>query len=684
MTNRNSHRRNRSTRKLSSFRGVESLESRTLLASATVTVAASFPNASETSPTRTGRGEFLFSRAGGSLASPLVVHYAVGNTSTATSGTDYQALSGTVTIPAGKKSVAINLIPVDDSTHENSETVVVNLTAGSYKLGTPKTATVTIADNDPVSVGTTVGVYSSFPNASETSPHRTGRGEFLFTRLTGSTASALTLNYYVRNLSTATSGVDFEALSGSVTIPAGKRSAAVNLFPIDDATDEPTESVILVVQDGTGFTVVHRWSGVNIADNDDPIVTPSDWFGDTRNFRKALNVDVGAYARVDQPVDQAINFTSILSDESATGSLVENSIKVVEVSADGSTVIDSNVPYQFDKASGYNALSNASGNLVILAKGSSSASAVRHYQVYFDVTGSFSAPSFTSLVTTTDGVTDEGQSAIEIDTQTATYFLQKQNGGFSSILDKSNNHNDWLSFDPASNSHAGGEFRGTPNAVFPGGGFHAGFTVGSTSIIYSGPLKTTIESTVSVDKQISGSPFTYKMRYEIYPTFVRATMVQADDSYWFLYEGTPGGSIDSNDSVVRSDGTSTDINTAWDDNDGLGNGSDAAASNGDEWAYFADSGVGKFIFFTHNTTDNLKDSYVLANDNGQMTVFGFGRDNSVSDPDREKMTAQNNSFTFGIANGGGANQTEIDNATGVIDGLYKPVSVTLGSSSTKS
>ncbi|HVT87882.1 MAG TPA: Calx-beta domain-containing protein [Tepidisphaeraceae bacterium] len=686
---KNKNRRSkRSANSAVRFGGVESLESRRLLAASTISVLATFPNASETSPTRTGRGELLFSRTGGSFASPLVVHYALNNTSTATSGADFQALSGVATIPAGKKSVAVNVIPVDDAIHENTEKVVVKITANSaYKIGT-STATVNIADNDPVNIPTTVGVYATFYNASETSPHRTGRGEFLFSRVTGATNQPLALQYYVRNTSTASSN-DYEALSGTVTIPAGKRSAAVNLFPIDDATVESAETVIAVVKDSPNYTIVHRTATVTIADND---VAPSnDWFDNTRRYRKAIDISSGSFARNNQPVDNTINFTDILDDLGTSGSLVANSIRVIEVSADGHTQIDGNVPFQFDHDSNFDASSQASGDLIILTKGATAANATRHYQVYFDTTGSFSAPSFTALVTTDANSSDQGQAAIKIDTQNATYWLQKENGGFSSIEDKSAQHNDWLGFDPAGGSGSAGEFRGTPNAVFPGGGFHPGFTTGATTatvLVNSGPLKTTIETTLSVDKQISGGPFTYKMRYEIYPTFVRATMVQADDSYWFLYEGTPGGSAtgssnssaDPNDTVFRSDGTSDNIGTEWHDDDGLGNGSDAADSDGEEWVYFRDSAVNKFIYFVHNDSDDLEDSSHFQNDpnsvNGGMTVFGFGRDNETVDPNREKMTAQNNTFTFGLADGGGV----FSDSKTLIDGVYHDVSVSLGSS----
>ena len=146
-------------------------------------------------------------------------------------------------------------------------------------------------------------------------------------------------------------------------------------------------------------------------------------------------------------------------------------------------------------------------------------------------------------------------------------------------------------------------------------------------------------------------------------------MVQADASYWFLYEGTPGGSVDSNDSVVRSDGTTTDISTSWNEDNGLGSG------NGQEWLYFRDSAVDKSMYFVHNTPDSLKDSYYRMDQNGSMTVFGFGRDNDAGGADHAKMTAQNNVFTFGIANGGG----DFNATSALINGVYRPMTTTTGS-----
>ncbi|NJN14960.1 MAG: ExeM/NucH family extracellular endonuclease [Oscillochloris sp.] len=94
-------------------------------------------------------GTFTVSRTGDTAAA-LSVSYTVGGT--ATNGSDYTPnLSGSVEIPAGAASADITIIPVDDADIEGNETVMLTLVDGSdYDLGTPSSATVTIADNDVV------------------------------------------------------------------------------------------------------------------------------------------------------------------------------------------------------------------------------------------------------------------------------------------------------------------------------------------------------------------------------------------------------------------------------------------------------------------------------------------------------------------------------------------------------
>ena len=140
-------------------------------------------------------------------------------------------------------------------------------------------------------------------------------------------------------------------------------------------------------------------------------------------------------------------------------------------------------------------------------------------------------------------------------------------------------------------------------------------------------------------------------------------------SAWFLpteMEEREGGSLHfTMGPEMGSDGQVTDKDTAWDENNGLG------SSNGEEWAYFRDSAVNKFMYFVHDDKDNLHDKYARL---GNMTVFGFGRDDTVSDPNREKMTAQNNHFTFGLLDGG----SSFSQTAQTINGEYRPVTVNTG------
>lgn len=637
---------------------IQPLESRLLLAGISVGVYAT-RDASESSRPASTRGEFIFKRPTGSTVEALTLEYYVRNTSTAVSGVDFEPLSGSVVIPAGKRSAAINVFAIDDDITEPTETITVSLKPTSFPI-VHRSGTVSIGDND-TAPATTLGVYAGFPNASETLPTTTGRGQVIFKRPVGSTAQPLTVNYYVRNTSTATSGQDFEPVSGVAVIPADKRSVAVDVFPIDDAIDEPDETIVISVKDGN-YTVVHRSATITIADNDEPPPPiPDDWFVQDRHFRAPISVQAGSFARTDQPIDVGVNFTDILTDLSASGSLLTDSIRIVEVSADGQTLIDNSVPFQFDEASNYDASTNAAGNLVVLVEGNSAANSTRHFQIYFDTEGSFSAPNFTPLVTTTSsGITDEGFDSIRIETQLADYYYHKAEGGFSSIIDSSGN--DWITWHPTGGS--AGNYRGIPN-MGPAG-FHPGSDSDiTTTILAQGPLKTTLES---VD------PDGNRVRWEFYPKFARCIVLSMNQNYYFLYEGTPGGSINGNDTVVESDGTVTGIGGEWSDADGLG------SANGQEWIYFRDSGVGsngRYLYLVHNEPDDIRDTYWNLDNN--MTVFGFGRFTSL--PDHNTTTQLlppgnnlNNVFTIGLADGGG----DFNAASATINGVYRGQSVTFG------
>jgi parallel beta-helix repeat protein len=228
-------------------------------ARATVTVVASDSSASEGGP---GTGTFSISRIGGG-SSALTVNYSLGGT--ASNGTDYRSLPGSATIASGATSATVTVTPIDDTAVEGNETVVLTISANTaYTVGSPNSATVTIADNDQSPPPTpTVTVAATDTNAAEKG---TDPGTFVISR-TGDAGSSLTVSYSLGG--TAANSIDYQTLPGVVTIPAGASAVAVIVRPIDDRTVESNETVILTLSASAAYIVGSpNTATITIADND--------------------------------------------------------------------------------------------------------------------------------------------------------------------------------------------------------------------------------------------------------------------------------------------------------------------------------------------------------------------------------------------------------------------------------
>jgi subtilase family serine protease/subtilisin family serine protease len=90
-------------------------------------------------------GAFTVTRKGDTTAA-VTVTYGVGGT--ATPGSDYVALPGALTIPAGAASATIVVTPIDDDLAERDESVVVTLDPVTGYLISPGQATVTIVSDE--------------------------------------------------------------------------------------------------------------------------------------------------------------------------------------------------------------------------------------------------------------------------------------------------------------------------------------------------------------------------------------------------------------------------------------------------------------------------------------------------------------------------------------------------------
>ncbi len=196
-----------------------------------------------------------FSRTGATTASLTVDYTASG---TAASGADFTPLTGSVVFPIGAASAVVNVSPIDNIFSEPLETVklTTSTNAAVYLIDPLATnATVSVIDDDVQ----TVTVLAMDPSAKEVDLSVGGAaadtGTFVVTR-SGDTSNPLTVYYAVAGTPSsgvpALHGVDYEALPGSLVIPAGATQAAVTILPRFDAFGEGPESVVLSL--GAGST----------------------------------------------------------------------------------------------------------------------------------------------------------------------------------------------------------------------------------------------------------------------------------------------------------------------------------------------------------------------------------------------------------------------------------------------
>lgn len=224
-------------------------------------------------------GGFFTVVRGGSTAAPLTIGYTVAGTATA--GVDYAALTGSITIPAGASSATIALAPIDDQEAEGVETVIVTLnTKATYNLKAPTGATITITDDD--TAGQLVSFSISDPAAAEAGLEA---GRITIAR-SGSTDMPLAVGYSIGG--TATNGVDYIALAGSASIPAGASSITIEVTPQDDTAVEGAEIVVLTLIPGAGYTVGAPASATIAIADDDQSQPPSPDPGPAPDYRLYL------------------------------------------------------------------------------------------------------------------------------------------------------------------------------------------------------------------------------------------------------------------------------------------------------------------------------------------------------------------------------------------------------------
>ncbi|MCX6910683.1 MAG: Ig-like domain-containing protein, partial [Verrucomicrobia bacterium] len=233
-----------------------------------VTVAATDPNASETGP---DTGTFTVARTG-DTSSAIVVGYTLSGT--ASNGVDYISLPGSVTMSAGNTNATVTVTPIDDALVEGNETVILTLAAGSgYTVGSPNSATVTIADNDVVYSPAPTGV--DLADASDTGASNTDNitnldnsspSKRLTFHVTGTVSGAtvkLLWNSTVIGTATASGTTTDVTTNGSTDLPDGLQTITARQTAPGEF--ESGDSPALAITIDTQVPAISSWVAVNIA-----------------------------------------------------------------------------------------------------------------------------------------------------------------------------------------------------------------------------------------------------------------------------------------------------------------------------------------------------------------------------------------------------------------------------------
>ncbi|MGX5817199.1 Calx-beta domain-containing protein [Chitinophaga lutea] len=227
-------------------------------------------------------GSFTISLPANIFASEdITLNYSMSGT--ATPGTDYTAITGTIRIPAGKNSVTVPLNMIDNTVIETTETAVMALGGASspnltYTISaTNGSAAAQITDNDLTDERKIVSL-TRISDAIEGGTN----GQFRISLPPGVTSSQdVVVNFTASG--TAASPADYSLLGlsgGQIVIPAGANETYVDADAVNDGPAEGPETVRLQITSAssalTAFSIdpVFNTADVVIVDANSASSTP--------------------------------------------------------------------------------------------------------------------------------------------------------------------------------------------------------------------------------------------------------------------------------------------------------------------------------------------------------------------------------------------------------------------------
>lgn len=212
--------------------------------------------------TTTEGGSLVFTISkGGTTSGSFSVNYASANGS-ASAGSDYSAVSGTLTFAPAEASKTISLSTIDDASVEGTETLTVNLSAA--------TGGATISDAQGIG---TITDNDAAPAVSFSVSDATGGegGSLTFTvTKNGSTAISHSVSYATAD-GTALASSDYFSASGSLTFGSTETTKTVLIGTRNNSIVESNETFLLNLSAATAGATISDPQGVGTIIDDDDI-----------------------------------------------------------------------------------------------------------------------------------------------------------------------------------------------------------------------------------------------------------------------------------------------------------------------------------------------------------------------------------------------------------------------------
>ena len=197
-------------------------------------------------------------RAGGA-AGGVTVHYATSGAGTAVPGVDFAPVSGTLSFAAGQLSRTFTVSTFADRLAQGNRTVGLQLTTsgGGATLGTPSTAILTIADDEP-KLRFSAGAYRVDEGGTAT----------ITVLRTGAVTGTVTVAYAPNSLAAA-SAVTNGPVAGTLTFGPGVLSRTFTLTTLHDTRATGNQALSLVLSNPVGATLAAPSTAVlTVADDE--------------------------------------------------------------------------------------------------------------------------------------------------------------------------------------------------------------------------------------------------------------------------------------------------------------------------------------------------------------------------------------------------------------------------------